>query len=196
MKAGNKLDTVIYMVRHAKSPYKLGEERVRGLSEEGETDAKRVTELLSDKEISVIASSPYLRAIQTIEGLATQKCLQIIEFEELKERPIMGLEYKLTESEVQDAIEQSFHDKEYCLKEGETTNQAQERAIPVIKQLLNDYKGKKTVIGIHGNIMTIIMNYFDEQYGFEFWKSTTKPDIYELTFDEEHCMKEVNRLWS
>lgn len=195
MKAGNKLDTVIYMVRHAKSPYKLGEERVRGLSEEGETDAKRVTELLSDKEISVIASSPYLRAIQTIEGLATQKGLPIIEFEELKERPIMSLEYKLTESEVQDAIEQSFHDKEYCLKEGETTNQAQERAIPVIIQLLNDYKGKKIVIGIHGNIMTIIMNYFDEQYGFEFWKSTTKPDIYELTFDEKHCLKEVNRLW-
>lgn len=60
---------------------------------------------------------------------------------------------------------------------GETTHQAQERSITVIKQLLTEHKGKYIVIETHGNIKSIIMNYFNEQYGFEFWKGTTKPDI-------------------
>jgi 2,3-bisphosphoglycerate-dependent phosphoglycerate mutase len=64
------------------------------------------------------------------------------------------------------------------MPEGETTRQAQERAIPIILKLLSDYEGKKIVIGTHGNIMTIILKYFDTNYGFEFWKQTSKPDIY------------------
>lgn len=40
--------------------------------------------------------------------------------------------------------------------------------------LLHKYKGKKIAIGIHGNIMTNIMNYFDDRYDINFWKTTTK----------------------
>ncbi|MGP4040963.1 histidine phosphatase family protein [Gracilibacillus sp. D59] len=188
--------TVIYMVRHAESPFKLGEERVRGLSQEGEIAAKRVTEILKDKDIAVIVSSPYRRAIQTVQGLALYKGLTIEEYEELKERPIKGLEYRLSTQELLKAIEHSFEGKEYCLEGGESTIQAQKRAIPIIKQLLSEYNGKKIVIGTHGNIMTIMMNYFDDRYRYDFWKSTTKPDIYQLTFDDNNSLIEVKRLWN
>ncbi|WP_228552402.1 histidine phosphatase family protein [Gracilibacillus salitolerans] len=187
---------MVYMVRHAESPFKLGEERVRGLSEDGEIATKKVTELLMDKDIAAIVSSPYKRAVQTVQGLALLKGLTIKEYEELKERPIKGLEYRLPEQELLKAIEQSFENKEYCLEGGETTTQAQKRAIPVIKQVLREYNGKKIVIGTHGNIMTIIMNYFDECYGYNFWRSTSKPDIYQLTFDDNNSLIEVERLWT
>ncbi|SFM34507.1 2,3-bisphosphoglycerate-dependent phosphoglycerate mutase [Gracilibacillus orientalis] len=188
--------TMIYMVRHAESPFKLGEERVRGLSEEGVIAANRVTELLMEKDIAVIVSSSYKRAVHTVQGLALHKGLTIKEYEELKERPIKGLEYKLPEQELLKAIEHSFENKEYCLEGGESTIQAQKRVIPTIIQLLSVYNGKKIVIGTHGNIMTIIMNYFDERYGYDFWKSTSKPDIYKLTFDNKNSLVEVERLWS
>lgn len=187
--------SVIYMVRHAESPYKFGEERTRGLSKKGEADAKKVTELLIDKDIDIIASSSYTRAVQTVQELAFKKELTIKEYEELKERPIKGLDYKLHEQEILGAIKLSFENKEYCLPGGESTLQAQNRAIPIIKQLLKDYKGKNIVIGTHGNIMTIIMNYFDDRYGYRFWKSTSKPDIYRLDFNNESLI-EVKRLWS
>ncbi|WP_353958403.1 hypothetical protein [Bacillus sp. DX4.1] len=61
--------------------------------------------------------------------------------------------------------------------------------------MLKDYEGKNIVIGTHGNIMTIIMNYFDDRYGYDFWKSTSKPDIYRLEFKNESLIK-VKRLWS
>ena len=70
--------------------------------------------------------------------------------------------------EVEPAIEKSFEDKDYCLPGGETTRQAQKRAVPIIKQMLKEYEGKQIVVGTHGNIMTIIMNYFNQEYGYEF----------------------------
>ncbi|MDM5155133.1 histidine phosphatase family protein [Bacillus sp. DX1.1] len=186
---------VIYMVRHAKSPFKFGEEKTRRLSKEGEIDAKKVTELLIDKDIDVIVSSSYTRAVQTVQALAMHKGLTIKEYDELKEGPIKGLDYKLSEDEILEAIKLSFEDKNYCLSGGESTLQAQNRSIPIIKNLLKDYEGKNIVIGTHGNIMTIIMNYFDDRYGYDFWKSTSKPDIYKLEFKNESLIK-VKRLWS
>ncbi|MGG0813674.1 hypothetical protein ABE142_13465 [Paenibacillus alvei] len=46
----------------------------------------------------------------------------------------------------------------------------------------------------HGDIMTLMMNDFDPAYGFEFWGSTTMPDIYKLEL-EGMRMRGVTRLW-
>ena len=54
--------------------------------------------------------------------------------------------------------------------------------------------GQKIAIGTHGNIMTIILNYFDKNYGYDFWLQTSKPDIYKLEFDGIELLR-VNRLW-
>ncbi|MDQ0888861.1 2,3-bisphosphoglycerate-dependent phosphoglycerate mutase [Paenibacillus sp. V4I9] len=189
------MKTLIYMVRHAESPFKFGEERTRGLSEKGMHDSMKVANILTDKDIDAIYSSTYTRAVQTVQELAIRKGIVIEQYDELRERPIKGLDYKLPEHEILQAIEMSFQDKEFCLDGGESTEQAQKRAIPLIKKLLRDLEGKNIIVGTHGNIMTIIMNYFDEQYGFSFWESTSKPDIYELEFEKER-LTNVKRLWS
>ncbi|MNJ77143.1 hypothetical protein D3C77_745680 [compost metagenome] len=72
---------------------------------------------------------------------------------------------------------------------------AQERAINVFKKIIEEYKGKRIVIGTHGDIMTLMMNYYDPTYSFEFWESTTMPDIYKLEFQESN-LKNVTRLWN
>ncbi|MCQ6561235.1 histidine phosphatase family protein [Paenibacillus mendelii] len=188
------MKTVIYMVRHAESPFVHGEERTRGLSAEGFQEAKRVAEVLRDVEIHYIASSPYTRAKQTIQHIADHHSLSIIEYEELMERPIKGLDYKGTWEVLEEAISKSFDDKDYALEGGESTRIAQQRAIPVIEKLLEEQLGKNIVIGTHGNILTIIMNHYDEQYGYEFWKQTSKPDIYKLVFDHQR-LEGVERVW-
>ena len=50
------------------------------------------------------------------------------------------------------------------------------------------------ILGIHGSIMTIIMNYFDDTYSYDFWESTSKSDIYRLEFEGER-LTTVERLW-
>ncbi|MDQ0915263.1 histidine phosphatase family protein [Paenibacillus sp. V4I5] len=191
------MKTYIYFIRHGIAPFSIEHERTGGtrLSEQGELDAKRVAEILSNEDIDVIVSSSYFRALETVSPLAELLKKEIIPYIELIERPIASLNYAVSEEELLIGIEQSFVDIDFCLPEGETTRQAQERAIPLIMKLLSDFKGKKIAIGTHGNIMTIILNYFDANYGFEFWKQTTKPDIYRLEFEEKE-LNLVERLWN
>ena len=188
------MKTYIYFVRHAISPFSIGNEKERGLFEQGKQDAHKVAQLLIDEGINAIKSSTYKRAIETVKALADQLNLPILEFEELRERPIASLEYEVAEEELQVGIKKSFEDIDYCLLGGESTREAQDRAIPIIKRLLTKYEGMKIVIGTHGNIMTIIMKYFDNSYGNEFWKQTTKPDIYQLEFEGSKLNK-VERIW-
>jgi len=78
---------------------------------------------------------------------------------------------------------------------GESTQEAQERAIPIMKQLIQQHKGGKIALGTHGNILTIILNYFNKEYGYEFFEQTSKPDIYKLEFNEFE-LTTVERMWN
>lgn len=78
------------MIRHAESLFVFGQERTRKLSKQGEIDANKVAALMNNKEIDLIISSPYIRAIQTIKGIADVKGLEVKVLEELKERQLKG----------------------------------------------------------------------------------------------------------
>lgn len=188
------LHTTIYMVRHAESPYIFGEERIRGLSPEGAMEAVKVADLLESEEIHLVCSSSYERAKATVRELAARRQLEIQEFDELIERSILGLHQQMSWELIEEAIKASFDNLDYALEGGETTRETQMRAIPVIEKLLEEYAGKTIAIGTHGNIMTIIMNYYDNRYGYAFWKETSKPDIYRMTFQENRLLV-VERIW-
>ena len=87
-----------------------------------------------------------------------------------------------------------FNDPDYALSGGESNHVCQTRATAVLKSILEEYKGKKIAIGTHGNVMTLMMNYFDSNYGFDFFNQTKKPDIYKMEF-ENSDLREVTRLW-
>lgn len=182
------------MVRHAESPFIHGKERTRGLSDKGVGHAQELAKIFASITVDLVISSPYTRAVDTVLPIADSKGLQVVLYEELKERPIEGLDYRSGWEVLERAIQVSFEDLDYALEGGESTRQAQQRAIPVIEQILNEYKEKSVVLGTHGNIMAAIMNYYDPQYGHEFWSGTSKPDIYLLEF-EGNRLVQVNRLW-
>lgn len=188
------MDTTIYMVRHAESPYAHGQERTRGLSEEGLAAAVRVADYFDSIDIQYMVSSCYTRAVQTIQYIADRKSLSIEQYEELNERPIKDLDRKVSWDTLLEAIRESFVDKDYALEGGESTRAAQRRAIPVMETLLEQYEGQNVIVGTHGNIMTIIMNYYDESYGFDFWNTTSKPDIYKMVFNRNKLLH-IERVW-
>jgi len=181
------------MIRHAESPFIIGQERTRKLSNQGEIDAKKVTAIMNEKEIDLVVSSPYIRAIQTIEGIVDSKNIEVKVFEELRERQLKGA-YKLPEEEIKQAIKKSFEDIDFKLSGGESVRDVQNRAIPIIKDLLNTFEAKTIIIGTHGNVMTIILNYFNKEYGYDFWENTSKPDIYKLVFSKKK-LQLVQRIW-
>ncbi|PWV94462.1 2,3-bisphosphoglycerate-dependent phosphoglycerate mutase [Paenibacillus cellulosilyticus] len=181
--------TSIYFVRHAESAYEIGKERSRGLTNTGEEDARKVSVILHNEEIDYYVSSPYERAIQTIKDAAGTN--EILLMEDLREREIG----KIPENKFKESKLKVYRDFDYSFPDGESSSEAQQRAVMILLGLLETYEGKKIVIGTHGDIMTLMMNYFDECYQFEFWESTTMPDIYKLDFNKTSLMK-VTRKWA
>jgi 2,3-bisphosphoglycerate-dependent phosphoglycerate mutase len=173
----------IYLVRHAHSTY-TKEERQRPLSEKGHRDAENVTHLLKDKNIDVVISSPYKRAIQTVQGIANTYNLSIQLEESLRERLLS----KEPVQDFNDAIQKVWEDWTFAYEGGEPNDVAQRRAVICMQNILKKYKGKNIVIGTHGNIMVLLMNYFDSKYDFQFWKTLHMPDVYKLTFNSDRLV--------
>lgn len=187
------MSTFVYMVRHGESP-KEGNDRTRGLTEKGYLDAKRVTEVLGDKEIDVVASSPYIRSILTVEQLAQQIGEEVLVFEDLKERIFSSGNNRVSDKELVPLLEKSFSESNFSLEGGESNADCQKRAIKVLKELLETFRDKKIVIGTHGAVMTLMMEYFDSTYDLDFLHRTSKPDIYKMEFNEKELVN-VQRLW-
>jgi 2,3-bisphosphoglycerate-dependent phosphoglycerate mutase len=181
--------TNVYFVRHAHSTY-TPDELNRPLSEIGKADAEKITQILKKENIDYFISSPYKRAVQTVEGAAHFFSKEVIIENGFKER-------KLSESPVENfdiAITKVWAEPTFFWKGGESNIIAQKRGVETTLKILEKYEGNNIAIGTHGNIMVLIMNYFDENYGFNFWRELDMPDIYKLTFDGT-TLKEVNRIW-
>jgi len=186
--------TFIYMVRHGDSP-KEGNERTRGLSEKGHLDAQKVTEILKDEEIDAVVSSPYIRSILTVEQLAQQIGQDVLVFEDLRERKFTSEDKRISDNELDPLLEKSFSGPNFALEGGESNADCQKRAVKVLKELLNNYKSKKVVVGTHGAVMTLMMRYYNSDYDLNFLYSTSKPDIYRMEFNDQELVS-VHRLWA
>lgn len=183
------LQTNLYFVRHAHSTY-TPDELGRPLSERGFTDARTVTKVLKREAIDYVYSSPYKRAIQTIEGIAKYIDKEIKLEEGFKERI-------LADKPVENfaiAITKVWKDYDFSWNCGESNRIAQKRGVNATFQVLDSNIGKNVVIGTHGNIMVLIMNFFDNKYGFDFWKELEMPDIYKLSFNGKKII-DVQRIW-
>lgn len=194
---GRSVRTKLIFVRHAESagPFEPEHDRTRGLTERGQASTGRICELMRETKVDYVVSSPFARAVLTVQGLADARGLQVICYEKLRERKLHGSEHPLAAEDFLGSIQRSFGDKHLALPGGESFMEAQQRALPVIKKLLQEHQGQTVVIGTHGNIMVMLLNAFDERYDFAFWQNTTMPDLYEAEFEGESLV-EVRRLWS
>ncbi|MEO2203833.1 histidine phosphatase family protein [Paenibacillus pabuli] len=185
--------TTLYFVRHAESAYVEGQERERGLTDQGRLDAAAVAELLSQEKIQWYYSSPYRRAVDTIQELADQSRAAIVTEEDLRERQLS--DERVKHADFLEAKRLLYLEPSYAYPGGESGEQAGSRAAAVIERILDTHAGQKVAIGTHGDVMTLIFQHYDTSYGYEFWKCTTMPDIYKLEFNMEHELVQVTRLW-
>ncbi|OOV77252.1 histidine phosphatase family protein [Mammaliicoccus fleurettii] len=179
------MKTYIYFIRHAESTFVFGKERERPITNKGIIDSEKISEKLSNIKFDHFISSPYKRAIQTIEPLVKNSEIEL--FEELREKSLKG-EFKLDKSSIDEAIKKSFIDIDFKLEGGESTREVQNRAIPLIESIIDDERIKNIAVGTHGNILTSILNYYDQSIGYDFWKSSSKPDIYKCEFHKNILM--------
>lgn len=178
--------TKIYFVRHAEPNYNNRDDMSRELSTKGMVDRELVTQFLSDKNIEVVLSSPFKRAVDTVAHFADNKGLNIEIVDDFRERKVdsIWIEDFASFSKAQLA------DFNYKLSDGESLNEVQNRNISALNSVLEKYKGKKIAIGSHGTALSTIINYYDKSFGYEDFERirTVMPWIVEFTFQNTECI--------
>ncbi|AZB41300.1 histidine phosphatase family protein [Bacillus sp. FJAT-42376] len=175
----------IYLIRHCKAN---GQEAEATLTAEGEVQAVSLSAFLTDKNIKVIYSSPYKRAVDSISPFAGQNRLNITIDRRLEERILS----KENLHDWMDKLSQTFVDKTLCFGGGESSHYAASRGLAVIRDFL-DGPFQTAAIVSHGNLISLILNHFDETFGFEQWKTLSNPDVYLLEF--EGSTPAIRRVW-
>ncbi len=175
--------TTIYFVRHAQSNYENHDDQTRELTEKGLEDRKLVSKYLKDKNIDIILSSPYKRAVDTVRHFADNNNYTIEIIDDFRER-------KIDSAWIEDFNgfnKHQWEDFSYKLSDGETLYEVQERNIRTLKDVLERYKDKNIVIGSHGTALSTIINYFDHTFGYEdFVKiKSLMPWIVKFVFDND-----------
>jgi len=186
------MDTSIYFVRHAHSQFDIHNEEKRELSEKGWKDAERVTKILKQESIDFIYSSPYVRSIQTVQGLADFLQTDVQTDSRLREGWLADVDVVFDEPD--QAMKYAFQNPHFRYKGGESVSDVQKRGCEALEGILLKHKGKSIAIGTHGYILTSLVSYYEPAFDYDFCSKTTKPDIYRAAF-EGTTYRRIERLW-
>ncbi len=154
--------TCVYFVRHAKPDFSVHDDRIRPLSEQGESDAEQVAEFLRDKSISYIISSPYKRSIDTVKPLADMLELEINTDYDFRER-CAG---KWHGDRFFEFVAQQWADFDYKAENGESLRCVQKRNISALERVISDHPNENVVVATHGTALSTIINFY-QPWGYE-----------------------------
>ena len=177
--------TTVYFVRHCQPDYSNHNDLLRPLTEKGERDAVGVSEFFMDKNVDAVLSSPYIRAMDTVIGVADDIDAEVETDFDFRERRVADGSWV---DDISGYMERQWDDFDYKLPEGESLREVQERNINALKRAIGKYSGKTIVIGSHGTALSTIINYFDPSFGYNnFMEIVDKmPWIVKLQFDGEN----------
>lgn len=170
------MNTTLYLVRHCAA---LGQEPDAPLTQEGYRQAEMLAQMLAQKSIGRIVSSPFVRAYETIAPFAKRCGLAIETDERLCERVLCGA----ARDDWREALQASFADLDVCLPGGESSRAAMKRGVAAVTEAWQD--NTTTVVVTHGNLLALILRHFDNTVGFAEWQGLSNPDVFAVTRDTE-----------
>lgn len=183
----------LYLVRHCQA---TGQEPEALLTSEGQAQAVQLVNFFKDKAIDIVYSSPYQRAQQTCIPLVEQRHMPVILDQRLEEKVLSGE----PREDWFECLRLSFQNHDLCFAGGETSAQAQVRGLQVIKEWLAQSEQEVALMVTHGALLTLLLNAYDQNYGFEEWQALTNPDVFQLCFtttgdNQPAQLTELKRIW-
>ena len=182
--------TTVYFIRHAESDTSIRDGRIRPLTPKGFSSRVLVTEFLHDKNIDVVLSSPFKRAVDTISDFAEKNRFEINIAEDFREQKSSS-DMRRDNPDFRSFLEQQWADFSYTFSDGECLKAVQERNISALNIVLTECKDKNIAIGTHATALSVIIHYYDNRYGFNnFQEMEYKlPWAVKMMFHELKCIK-------
>ena len=170
---------MIVLVRHAEPVAPSDpryEENDRPLTDAGRRDAERLADRLAADTVDAVYSSPYPRAVQTVEPLARRVGSEINLVDDLRERLLSPGALP----DWRERLQRAWTDFGYALEGGESSAQAQQRVSGVLGTLQGRHPGR-IVVASHGNLIALALHAIvPDQVDFEFWAAMPMPAVYLL----------------
>tara|TARA_B100000214_G_scaffold349066_1_gene301639 strand:- start:205 stop:807 length:603 start_codon:yes stop_codon:yes gene_type:complete len=184
----------LYLIRHGKASME-GSDRERILDNDGKIQAtslcKKIKEQFQNQKIRII-SSPFKRAMQTIEKLSSDMSINIEQSDSLEEIRI-GKDENLSKHQI---IEKMWSDENFKVKNGSSQSEHVKMIKQNIEKILNDFyeNNYNLILVSHGNSIGIILKYFlNTSFTFNDWKKISMPDMYCLEFDKKNDVVNFKR---
>ena len=161
----------LYIVRHCEA---AGQAPDAPLTDAGLAQAEALAAALPRGAVDKIISSPYKRAVQSITPFADRHALTIEIDDRLRERSLgsPGPDWRT-------ALEATFEDLDLAFTDGESNRAAMQRGVAVIDGISG---ASRPMLVTHGNLMAMLLRWFDPTVGFAHWARLTNPDVYRVTF--------------
>lgn len=176
----------LLLVRHCESS---GQVPDAPLTEEGFLQASRLAEFLAPLEPDHVVSSPFLRAQQTIEPLATSLGLRVATEARLAERRLSGEPL----DDWREQLRRSWQDLDHRPPGGETSREAQRRGREAFDEIAA--RGHRCAVLVsHGNLLGLVMKTIDPSFGYDHWQALTNPDVFRVRFFDG-ADPAIERLW-
>ncbi len=171
---------MIYILRHCKA---IGQDKHANLTEDGQLCAEQLVQVLANLNIDQIYISNMKRTYETIKPYISKYQVNVITDSRLNERQLsdISLDNWLNE------LKYTFEDFDYHIHNGESSSEAQKRILSVYESINQSYN---SLIVTHGNIMTLLLNHFNHEIGFEEWKALKNPDLYSI--DKYNNVKHIS----
>ena len=175
------MQTDVVMVRHALSIPATADgpdELTRPLAAEGLRQAIELVDTLAELRPVAVWSSPYRRAIQTVEPTAQALGLDVHTRWELREWDD-GLPYT---DDWQAHYARSWADPAYARPWGESLDQLTTRAVDAVRALAADHRGQLVVVAGHGTFISRALAGFGMPVDWTVWRQMPMPAVYRLRF--------------
>lgn len=177
--------TTVYFVRHAQPNYDNHDDLTRELTQKGLRDRLKVAEMLKDVPIHAVLSSPYKRAVDTVQPLADLRGLTVQTDADFRER-------KVGEGWLEDFTSFAKHqwaDHDFALEHGESLRQVQQRNIAALERVLETYPGQTVVIGSHGTALSTVVEHYAPGFGYQGFDRIrgVMPWVVRFTFEGTAC---------
>ena len=154
----------LYVIRHGKTDWNL-QSRMQGqsniqLNQTGIDQANEIRELIEEKDIDIIISSPLDRTKQTAQIINKNMNKKIEYNEKIMERNFGILEGKTT-NEIKDLDEYFEYHNNKELENGEKIQDFVVRVFEGMEQIEKEHQNKNILIVTHGGVARAIDYYFN-----------------------------------